>query len=154
MAADPITATLLVASAAATGGSIFASKNQARNEMAMLNAETERAKLEATDLALAQTQSFRKALASQLALSSLRGGSGGSLMRQFGAESIANFLKDQGVLDRKKAFIDVAAQSQQATIKGNQFSRNASAIGSLVGGGLQSVNLSSFTGQSITGGSK
>lgn len=142
MTGEPITTTLLVASAATTGAGLLASQQQEKTELAFLDAQTERAKLAATDQALNESKTFRRALASQLALSSLRSGAGGSLVRQFGAESVSNFLKDQDVLNRRKEFIDVAAQSERSQIKSNRFNRDISAIGNLVKSGLNTVNFS------------
>jgi len=141
MAGDPLSTGLLIASAATTGVGLVQSRQQERVELAFLEAQTERSRLEATDVALQQAQGFRAALASQLAISSLRSGTGGSLVRQFGAASVSNFLRDQDVLGRRKDFIDIAASNTRAQIKANRFSRDISSIGSLIGQGIQSVNL-------------
>lgn len=143
MAADPATATMLLmaASTASTGAGLYASRQQQKSEMAFLEAETERARLAATDEALRSAQGFRQALASQLALSSLRSGTGGSLVRQFGAQSLSNFLSDQDVLGRRRQFIDIASQAKGAQIKADRFARDLSGVGSLLTTGLNMVNL-------------
>ena len=74
-----IAAAAMLTAAASTGFSLRESRSQEKLELASLEAETEAAKLEATDEALTRTKSFRHALASQLALASLRSGAGGSL---------------------------------------------------------------------------
>ena len=143
MTGEPVSSTLLIslaASAASTGFGLAASRQQEKSDLAFLAAETEQAKLSAADTALNQAQTFRRALASQLAISSLRSGSGGSLIRQFGANSISGFLKDQDVLGRRKDFIDLASSSNRAQIRGNRFARDVNSLGSLVGESLQSIN--------------
>lgn len=141
MAADPITATLLLASAASTGAGLYASRNQEKLDTMILKAETAQAKLAGAETALLAAKDFRSSLASQLALSSLRSGAGGSLVRQFGSESMANFLQDQGVLQNKQKYIDISSNLQQSQIRANRFSRDVSSIGSLLQGGLQAINL-------------
>lgn len=143
MTGEPISTTLLVASAASTGAGLLSSRQQEKTELRALEAETERAKLEATDMAVVQAKTFRQALASQIALSSLRG-AGGSLARQFGAQSMANFLQDQGILERRKQFIDTASLQKKADIKAGRFGRDISAIGGLISSGMGSLNLSSI----------
>lgn len=147
MADGALTTTLLVVSAANTGLGLLSSREQARIESQFLEAETERARLEATDVALSHAQGFRQALASQLAISSLRSGTGGSLVRQFGATSVANFLKDQEVLGRRREFIDIAAGANRSNIRANRFNRDISSIGSLVGQGIQAINFNRLTGK-------
>lgn len=141
MAADPVTATLLAASAASTGAGLFASRKQSKLEQANLRLETEQAKLAGAETALASARDFRSSLASQLAISSLRSGAGGSLVRQFGSTSMANFLADQGALERKQKFIDLSSGMGSAGIKSQRFARDFSAIGSLLSSGLESINL-------------
>jgi hypothetical protein len=148
MTGEPVSTALVVtlaASGVSTGAGLLASREQERVDLAFLEAETERAKLEATDEAIVRAKGFREALASQLAISSLRSGSGGSLVRQFGAVSVSNFLKDQDVLSRRKEFIDIASQSNRAQIRANRFGRDISSIGSLLSSGVQSINLNKLT---------
>jgi len=144
--ADGGVSTLLIAAAAsqavATGAGIVMNEKQKKAELAQVNAERERAKLEATDQALTQTQNFRQALASQLALSSLRSGSGGSLVRQFAAGSVSNYLKDQKAIDNQKKFIDVAANANKANIRSRALGQNISAISSLIGSATNAVAFS------------
>jgi len=139
---DPITIALLVASAAATAGGLSASASQFRLDIATITAETEAAKLQATEQALSQAQSFTQALASQLALSAMREGAGGSLVRQFGAESVSNMLADQRSFSRQQSFIDISSQLSRAGARTARFKRNVSSLSSLFSQGLGSVNAS------------
>lgn len=145
MTGEPISTALLVASAASTGAGIMSSGQQKKIEMSRIQTETEAAKLQATEEAYAGAQSFRQALSSQLALSSLRSGAGGSLVRQFGATSISNMFADQGNFERRKSFIDMSANISRANASTARFSSGLSSIGGLLSQGLQSVNLSAMT---------
>lgn len=140
MSVDPITLTLLSAAAASTGGGILASGKQAKLEQARIGLETEQAKLAGAETALQSARSFRSNLSSQLALSSLRSGAGGSLVRQFGSTSMANFLADQGALANKQKFIDISSGNLSAGVKAKKFSNDFSAIGSLLTGGVEAIN--------------
>lgn len=147
MTGDPVTTTLLVSaatSAASAGLGIASSKKQSKLDQSQLKLQTEQARLAASDQALTQTRDFRQALASQLAISSLRGGSGGSLMRQFGATSMANFLDDQKSLQSKRRFIEASASSERSGILSRQLSRDINAVGGLLESSFQQVNFSNL----------
>ena len=141
MTGEPVSTTLLVASAASTGLGLVSSRQQEKLDLATLNAETERAKLVASEQAASQAVGFRNSLASQLALSSLRAGAGGSLVRQFGAESFSNFLADQRAIGSKQRFIDASADLGRAQARSNRFSRDVSSVSSLLSTGIDAVNL-------------
>lgn len=143
---DPGTAAigLMVASAASTGLGLVQSRQQEKLELASLQLEAETAKTQATDEALVRAKSFREALASQLAISSLRGGTGGSLVRQFGAVSVSNFLKDQDVLGKRQQYIDIATSLNRASITSGRFGRDISSIGGLVQSGFGAMNLNAL----------
>lgn len=134
---------LMVTAAAAAvkaGGQMFLSSKQAKFEEQNIRLESAQAKLEATDQAFVQAKNFRQALASQLALASLRGAGGSSIVRQTSAESISNFLQDQRVLDKKKAFIDVAASQATMQSKLNKMSRNVSSLGDFLTSTVNAVD--------------
>ena len=147
MTGEPISTALLVASAASTGAGLMSSGQQQKVELSRIKTETEAAKLQATEEAFVGAQNFRQALASQLALSSLRSGAGGSLVRQFGATSISNMFGDQRTFERRKTFIDMSANLSRANAMTARFSSGLSSIGGLLSTGLQSVNLSAMTNQ-------
>ena len=139
MTGEPVTTgILLAASAAATEVGLLASSQQEKLDLATLNTEAARAKEVAAEQGLSSAKSFRSALSSQLALSSLQGG---SAVRQFGAESFANFLADQNAIKSKQKFIDVSKDLGTAQTKAGRFSRDVSSITSLLSGGLGAVNL-------------
>lgn len=150
MTGEPVSTALLVASAASTGAGLMSSGQQQKVELSRIKTETEAAKLQATEEAFVGAQNFRQALSSQLALSSLRSGAGGSLVRQFGATSIANMFMDQANLKRKTQFIDMSANISRANASTARFSSGLSSIGGLLSQGLQAVNLSAMTNQPTT----
>ena len=141
MADGGISTALLIASAASTGAGLVASGKQSSLERANLKLETEQAKLAGAETALQSATSFRQNLSSQLAIASLRGGNGGSLVNQFGSTSMANFLADQGAITSRQKFIDANASNKRSQISANRFSRDVSALGSLFSSGLESINL-------------
>src|SRR6188508_2101607 len=110
----------LAFAAAATGvaGATYIGSKQAAGtqniiDQAAIELNQEQARLQSAEAALANAGSFRKALASQVALASLRGGSG-SVMRQFGAESYSNFLQDQEAIKRGVRLSDLQALHSRA----------------------------------------
>ena len=145
MSANPLSASMLALSAASTGLGLIGSKRQEKLDIATIRAESESAKNQAAQQALASSQGFRQALASQLAISSLRG-SGGSISRQFASQSISNMLGDSRAFEQQQKSIDLGAGIQKAQAKSNKFTRNVNSIGGLLGAGVQSVNLSALSG--------
>lgn len=141
MSIDPVSAGLLAASVGSTGLGLANSKSQQRVEMASIGADAEAARLQTQEQAFQTSQNFRKALSSQLALSSLRGAAGSSMTRQFAAESVANMLADQRGFERKQQFINTATSLRSAQAKSARFGRDISAIGSLLTTGINAVQL-------------
>jgi len=142
MTGEPVSsALLLMASAATTGAGLYASKQQAKLDRSINAAETERAKLAGAETALVASRDFRTALSSQLAIASLRGGSGGSLSSTFGSKSIANFLSDQRSLESQQKFLGIRSDIRNAEIGSQRLSRDAKSVGSLLSAGLDYVNL-------------
>ena len=88
----------LGASAVGAGQSFFAGEDQNTIDQAALKLNVEQARLSASEKSAVLARNFRKSLASQVAIASMRGGAG-SLAAQFGAESYQNFLQDQKSID-------------------------------------------------------
>ena len=133
---------LLAASAASTGTGLFASRQQAKLDVASVNFEAESAKNEAAQQSFASAQGFRQALSSQLAISALRGG-GGSIALQFASKSLAAMSGDAAVFERQQKTIDINKGLGISNAKSGRFGRDASAITSLLKSGIDSVNFSS-----------
>ncbi len=143
MAADPVSAGLLLMASAtvSTVGGLYSSKQQEKLDRSINAAETERAKLAGAETALIASRDFRTALSSQLAIASLRGGSGGSLATTFGAKSISNFMADQRSLESQQKFLSIKSDLRNAEIGSQRFARDISSIGSLLKAGSQAVNI-------------
>lgn len=94
----------------------------------------------AADAAATHAANFRQALASQVAISSMRGG-GGSLGIQFAGQSYQNFVQDQKAIESGVKVADVQAQLNQANATAKRDAA-ITAAGSKVISALDSINLS------------
>jgi len=141
MTGEPVSTALLLASAASTGVGLYASGKQKKLDRAINAAETEHARLAGAQTALTASQDFRTALSSQLAIASLRGGSGGSLAQTFGSKSIANFLSDQRSLESQQKFLGIRSDIKNAEIKNQRLARDVSSVGSLLSSYSGAINL-------------
>lgn len=132
---------LLAGSTLASAGGLYASSKQEKLEKSLNAAETERAMLSGSETALNASKDFRTALSSQLAINSLRGGSGGSLAAQFGAESIANFMSDQRALASQQQFLPIQRDIKNAESSSKRLARDTRTIGSFLKSGSDYINL-------------
>ena len=132
--------TLLGLSAINTTLGLQASKRQEKLDIATTSLETEVAKNQAAQQAYASAQGFREALASQLALSSLRG-DGGSMVRQFASKSISNMVGDAQTFDQQQQFADLSGVIRKSQAKTDRFARDFSSVTSLLSSGVQAVTL-------------
>lgn len=121
-----------------------AAESQYRIDEANIELNREQGRLQAAEAASSNATGFRKALASQVALASMRGGSG-SLVRQFGGESYSNFLRDQKAIQMGERLVDVRAKNQLAQAKANRSSRKTSAAVGALSSSINSWNFSNMT---------
>lgn len=136
---------MLASAAVTTAGGLYSSSQQQKLDMAINNAETERARLAGAETALTASRDFRSALSSQLAIASLRGGTGGSLASQFGAESISNFLADQRSLESQQKFLGIRSSIRSSEIKSQRVARDTQSVGSLLKAGADAYNINKLT---------
>lgn len=101
-----------------------AARNQFTVDSAAAELQREQGRLQGAEAGLQHATQFRKALASQVALASLRGGAG-SVARQFTTESYGNFLKDQEAIKRGVRLSDIQAMHNSAQAYGNKYARGA-----------------------------
>lgn len=94
----------------------------------------------AADAAATHAQNFRQALASQVALTGMRGGSG-SLGIQFGNQAYQTFAQDQAAIEAGVKVADVQSQLSEADATARRDSSRIAA-GSRVLSALDSINLS------------
>lgn len=113
--------------AGGAGASMFGGRLQQKMDLAAIDLNQEQARLQAAEASAQNAMSFRKALASQVALASLRGGAG-SVVRQFGGESYSNFLQDQESIKRGSRLTDIRAQQQRAQASGNRATNDLKAL--------------------------
>ena len=151
MAGDPVTIAIAFAAAstAVSGVSLIgqreASKNQYMVDSANIELQKEQAKLQAAEAAQQHASGFRKALASQVALASMRGGSG-SVLRQFGSESFSNFLQDQEAIKRGVRLADIAALNRQAEASGLRAASELNAWTRFGASTIDAWNINAITG--------
>jgi len=132
------------------GSSLGSSSSQAKVDRATINANREEAKLAAAEAALSNAQNFRRNLSSQLALASFRGGPGSSIASQIGSESVGNFYRDQGAIERGARGVDSSANLQIAGANSARAARNINAIGQFGMQAFQNSNLSKSENKTVT----
>jgi len=93
----------------------------------------------------AQAVAFRKAIAQQAARASIRGG-GGSLVRQFGAESLSNFQQSQEALQRGVRLGELESRMQFAQNRLAAFGQKRKADTGFLDTALKGINFSKLTG--------
>lgn len=81
--------------------------------------------------AAAHAENFRQALASQMSIATMRGGSG-SLAAQFGNQAYKSFLEDQRAIEAGVKVADVQTQIGLADIDATAQAANISAIGKTI----------------------
>lgn len=143
------------ASTAVAGLGYLSSRNAAKNQFmvdsAAIELNQEQARFKAAEAAQQNALSFRKALASQVALASMRGGAG-SVVRQFGSESYSNFLQDQEAIKRGIRLNDASAQNQRAGAAGQKYASDLSALTRFAKSGLDAWNINDFSKMFPKGG--
>lgn len=110
-------------------GKINAAQTKVDRAALQLNQAQAHAKAAATGAVHAAN--FRQALASQVSLSTARGGSG-SLATQFGNQAYRTFVEDQAAIEAGVAISDVQAQLGQADITARSAAANQVALGRAV----------------------
>ena len=115
------------ASTAVAGASYIGQRRAAQNQFiideAGIELTREHSRLQAAEQAAIHATGFRKALASQVALASLRGGAG-SVVRQFTSESYGNFIRDQDAIKRGVRIAELNSLNQLAQAYGNKSASN------------------------------
>lgn len=143
----PVVGTMVGAAIGSAAGGFIDSRtaNQAQGslETAALNLQMEQARHSAAEQSSIHATNFRKSLASQIALTSMRGGSG-SVMTQFGQESYRNFLLDQQAIGVGLSIKEASGGIARADIAGRGELREAKAFSSAVSSATQGLNFNTF----------
>lgn len=150
MGAPTAVAIAFAAAATAIGGATYIGQKRAADtqgilDEAAIDLQREQSRMQAAEAATIHATSFRKAMASQVALASLRGGAG-SVARQFGASSYSNFLQDQEAIKRGVRLSDIQALHSLSQSKANKSASNMRALGAFAKTSLDAWNFSSFSG--------
>lgn len=136
----------------AIGKGVFERKEQrdlAKSEQQLLDTQTMMNQAQ-FDIATAEQQAaqataFRKAISQQAARASVRGG-GGSLVRQFGAESLSNFQQAQAGLDRGTQAMDLKSRMEFGQSRLAAFGQKRKADVGFLKTALEGINFSKLTG--------
>lgn len=121
-----------------------AARTQQMIDMAALKLQQEQARTKAAEQSAIHASQFRQALASQIALASLRGGAG-SVATMFGNQAYRTFLQDQKAIETGLMTAETALKIREAEIKARRASADLKAYTRLIGTGIEGINLNLFT---------
>ena len=132
----------------ATGGGLYASRQQSKLEKAQYEYEGEAARLAAAESAYESTRQFRQAIGSTVALAGARGGS--QALTQFTTESFSNYLADQASIMKRGENATFAQKIKILESKSNRRSRDLKLALEFGTNVAQNINLNPSTGKSKT----
>lgn len=113
---------------------------QSKLDTAALKLNQAQAHAKASETAAIHAGNFRQALASQVSLSQMRGGSG-SLSTQFGNQAYRTFLEDQKAIESGVAVGDVQEQIGEADINAKKSAAKTLAYGRATVSAFDGLNL-------------
>lgn len=125
-----------------TAYGIYEQEQQKKTAIAQAKLEAELARVKSSEEAAIKTRKFTRDLSSQLAISALRSVGGGSIARQFAAESMHTQSQDEATWARKQRIIDLKEKFAVSDIKTQAFVNEAGMIKSLISSGASTMNLS------------
>lgn len=120
-----------------------ASETQGIMDEAALKVNMAQARQTAAERSALLARNFRKSLASQVAIASMRGGSG-SLVAQFGTEAFQNFIEDQGAIEAGLDVAETQGKLSSAQIDANKETRDLKALGKFSSTAFDAVNFSNL----------
>lgn len=120
-----------------------AGKAQTTLDTAALRLNQEQARLQAAEKSAVHAANFRQALASQVAIASMRGGSG-SLAAQFGNQAFKEYAEDRRAIDTGLAITEAQGKLAQAEISANKVSRDLNAFSRFTSNASRGINLNTF----------
>ena len=115
-------------------------KTQKIIDTAALKLNQAQAHAKAAAMGQVHASNFRQALASQVALSTMRGGSG-SLATQFGAQAYRTFIDDQKAIELGVQIGDVQTKLGQADITARTDAARSAAVGKALSSAFDGLNL-------------
>ena len=131
--------------------SFTAGDTQTEIEEAALETNRAQARESAAERSAVLAGKFRKALATQVSIASMRGGSG-SLALQFGRESMENYLADKDAIARGLQISETQSKIAEAEIDANANARHLKALSNFTTSAFSSINFSNLL--KGTGGGK
>lgn len=117
-----------------------ANKIQRSLDESALRVNREQARLKAAEASSIHATNFRQALASQVALASMRGGSG-SLTTQFGQQAYRSFLQDQKAIELGLSVSELQGSLQEAGLSAASYTRDVAAGTRFASSALGAINL-------------
>jgi hypothetical protein len=150
MGAPAAVAIAFAAASTAVAGASYISQRRAADAQFTLDESAielsrEHARLQAAEQSAIHASGFRKALASQVALASLRGGAG-SVTRQFTSESYSNFFKDQEAIKRGVRLSDLQSLYALSQASANKSATKIKGLTQFAGTTINAWNTSAITG--------
>jgi hypothetical protein len=121
-------------------GSLGNTSAQKRLDKATIQLNQAQFHAKAADTAATHAQTFRQALASQVAITTMRGGSG-SLATQFGNQAYKTFVEDQNAIEAGVKVADIQAQIGLADLTARTEAQNISSVGRAAVSAFDGVNL-------------
>jgi hypothetical protein len=141
---SPGAGTLAGAAVGASAGGLYDTlgnlKSQKKIDTATLKLNQEQAHAKAAEQGAIHAANFRQALASQVALSTMRGGSG-SLATQFGNQAYRSFVEDQQAIESGVKVADTQAQIGLADINARNEASKTAAITKAAVSAFDGLNL-------------
>lgn len=132
---------------AAIGGAVGGLSDSLGNTSAQKKLDTATIKLnqaqfhaKAADTAATHAGTFRQALASQVALTTMRGGSG-SLATQFGNQAYRTFIEDQNAIEAGVKVADIQSQIGLADLTARTEAQQTAAVGKAASSAFEGVNI-------------
>lgn len=142
------------AAGAALGGSAVgflqergAQKTQTELDRAALHLNREQARTQAAERSAIHANKFRNALASQVALASMRGGSG-SLVKAFGNQAYRTFLQDEEAISTGVEISEIQGDIQQANITARSEAKELGALTRFSSNAFEGINTNILKGRS------
>ena len=120
-----------------------ANKTQGQLDEAALNLNMEQARLKAAEQSSMLARNFRKALASQVAVASMRGGAG-SIAAQFGSESYQNYMEDKSAIESGLAVSEAQGKLSSAQLSADKNTRDLKALSNFTSTAFSGVNFSNL----------
>lgn len=121
-----------------------AGKTQGILDSAALRLNMEQARLKASETSAVHAENFRQALAHQVALASMRGGSG-SLVAQFGNQAYKKYVEDKKAIETGLAIQEAQGALSGAELTAKGVSRDINAFSRFSQNTLRGVDLNIFS---------